>query len=278
LDGEPLSQALLADLAALIAPTRSGLSEYSLANLYLYRARHSYRFLELPVPHIRGVTYDGVVHALPLLTPCAEVADALLDACDCIGPLGEEAPALAAALGLDCTWEDADSDYIYDAGRLAVLAGAKAKRAQARQFENQFSPDFLPLTDARLPFAERVLGGWFADVGRAPGETDFEECREALMLRDRLGLEGWLAVADGEPAGFILTGPAADGSRIVHFAKGRRTHAGAYPWMFARYAARIGQGRINFEQDLGKPGFAQAKGAFAPIARLHKYRLRRRLG
>jgi hypothetical protein len=277
-DGEPLSQALLAELAALIAPTGSGLSEYSLANLYLYRGRHHYRFHRSPVPHIRGVTYDGAVHALPLGPLSAGSAARLLDECDCIGPLGAEAPALAAALGLDCGWVEADSDYVYDAARLAALAGAKAKRAQARAFEAQHNPDFVPLTGGRMLLAEEVLGGWFADVGRAPGDTDFAECREALKLRDALGLEGWLAMVVGEPVGFILAGPAPDGSRIVHFAKGRRAYAGAYPWMFARYAARIGTGPINFEQDLGKPGFAQAKRAFAPAARLHKYRLRRRHG
>jgi len=67
----------------------------------------------------------------------------------------------------------------------------------------------------------------------------------------------------------------ADGSRIVHYAKGRRAYAGAYPWMFAHYAAQAGVARINFEQDLGKPGFAQAKRAFAPAAKLRKFRLKR---
>lgn len=278
LDGEPLSLALLADLAPLIAATQSGLSEYSLANLWLYRARHHYRYFEWPVRHIRGVTYDGARHALPLVPLRREDAEALLATCDCIAPLGADGPALAGDFGLDCTWREADSDYLYDAARLAVLAGAKAKRAQARVFEAIHAPAFLPLTDDIMPLALELLAGWFADVGRAAQDTDLDECREGLMLRDRLGLEGWLALIGDAPAGFILTGPAADGSRIVHFAKGRRAHAGVYPWMFARYAAHVGQGRINFEQDLGKPGFAQAKRAFAPAARLHKYRLRRSQG
>jgi hypothetical protein len=278
LDGEPLSLALLADLAPLIASTRSGLSEYSLANLYLYRRRHRYRYLEWPVRHIRGVTYDGAVHALPLVPLRREDAEALLAICDCIAPVGAGGPALAEALGLDCAWQDADSDYVYDAGRLAVLAGAKAKRAHARAFEARYAPAFVPLTGDSMPLARDILTGWFADVGRSAQDTDLDECREGLELRERLGLEGWLTLVGDEPAGFILTGPAADGSHIVHFAKGRRFYAGAYPWMFARYAARIGQGRINFEQDLGKPGFAQAKRAFAPVALLHKYRLGRRPG
>ena len=113
-----------------------------------------------------------------------------------------------------------------------------------------------------------------ADVGRAPAATDYHECREALAWRAALRLEGWMAVlGSGEPVAFLLAGPEVAGTRIVHFAKGRRAHAGAYPWLFAQFAAVCGAARLNFEQDLGNPGFAQAKRALAPAGQLRKYRL-----
>jgi len=276
-DGDGLlSIEAMAVLRPLIAASGSPLSEYSLANLYLYRHRHHYRFVDAPVPHVRGVTYDGEPHVLPLAPLDAMTVDELLVDSACLAPLGSEAPALARRLDLACGWNEDDSDYVYDAARLGQLTGAKAKRAQARAFEESMAPALVAITADNLAQADAVLDGWFEDVGRGAADTDLDECREALALREALDLEGRLVLARGAPVAFLLAGPGADGSRIVHFAKGRRAFAGAYPWMFAAYAREVGEGRINFEQDLGKPGFAQAKRAFAPAAKLHKYRLRRR--
>ncbi len=272
--GIPMSQDLLPVLRPLVAATRSPLSEYSLANLLLFRERHAYRFHEIPIPHVRGTTYDGERHALPLVPLDAAGCAVLLREVDCIAPLSND--TLAAALDLRCDWRDADSDYLYDAGRLATLAGAKAKRAQARSFEREHRPEERPLNADTIALAGAVLEGWRADVGRDDAGTDRRECREALHLHDLLALDGLVVTVGDEPVAFLLGGPAADGSRIIHFAKGRRAFSAAYPWMFARYAAKVGMGRLNFEQDLGKPGFAQAKRAFAPITQLRKYRLRTR--
>ena len=274
-EGDPLSLAHADRLLPLLAATGSALSEYSLANLLLFRHRHDYRFIEAPLSHIRGMTYDGERHAMPLAPIDAAGARELLRSCDCIAPLGEGAPELAARLGLVCDWNEADSDYVYDADRLATLAGAKAKRAQAQAFEHEARPDAVPIHEGNAALAEVVLRGWFGDVGRAVEDTDFDECREALALRGALGLEGLVVMVRDQPVAFLLSGLGADGNRIVHFAKGRRAFPGAYPWMFARYAATASVPRLNFEQDLGKPGFAQAKRALAPAARLRKYRLRR---
>jgi hypothetical protein len=267
---------LLPQLAQLIGGTGERLSEYSLANLYLYRGRHAYVFRETPVPHVLGTTYDGETHALPLAPLGLDEAEALLADVDCIGPVGAIGPSLAERLGLAIGWNEDDSDYVFDAARLATLSGAKTKRAQARAFETAVRPAFEPIDARHLPFAFDVLEGWSGDVGKTATETDLFECREALQLMKPLGLEGWLVLVGDEPAAFLLAGPSADGGKIIHFAKGRRAKSAAYPWMFSRYAAAIGSGWINFEQDLGNPGFAQAKRAFAPMARLRKYRLRRK--
>jgi hypothetical protein len=273
--GTGLVRADLERLAAWLACPSRQPSEYSLANLYLYRDRHAYRLVEDPIPHLLGMTYDGERHALPLAPLDDDGAVAtLLDSVDCLYPLEEtEAEALGRRLGIAIDWRDEDSDYLYDAPRLARLDGAKAKRAQARAFEEQAAPQLAALEeDAALA----VLDGWLADVGRSAADTDFHECREAIALGKLFGLAGHMTIVAGDPVAFLLAGPAVNGTRIVHFAKGRRAFAGAYPWMFARFAAICGADRLNFEQDLGKPGFAQAKRALAPVARLRKYRVRRR--
>ncbi|RVT94481.1 DUF2156 domain-containing protein [Sphingomonas crocodyli] len=274
--GMPLSLDMRERIEALIAPLRSPLSEYGFANLWLFRDRHDYRFVDGDLPHITGRTYDGERHAMPLVSIDAEGAARLLDGVDCLYPLSDDALAQA---GFDVRWNDDDADYVYRAEALAKLDGAKAKRAQARAFEAEQAPVAEPLSDANLVSARTVLDGWLADVGRDPDMTDLDACREALARREALGLDGLLVTTGaGEPAAFLLAGTNADGSRVVHFAKGRRVHAGAYPWMFARFAATCGAAIVNFEQDLGKPGFAQAKRALAPMGQLRKYRASKRGG
>jgi uncharacterized protein len=61
----------------------------------------------------------------------------------------------------------------------------------------------------------------------------------------------------------------------VHFAKGKRGYPGVFPHLFSRFAGMYGYrfDRLNFEQDLGKPGFRQAKHSHGPSGFLHKHRL-----
>lgn len=249
-------------------------AEYAFANLFLFRARHRYRIVEGPVPHLSGVTYDGERHALPLVQLDSAGAAVLLADHDCLFPFGAEGVEMATRLGLACRAVDADSDYIYDAARLAALDGAKVRRSQARSFEVEHSPSYHALAPGTAGALEGILEGWQADVGREPESTDLAECRQAIAMADTLGLAGALVrIGAGEPVAFLLGSGRADGEHVIHFAKGRRAYSAAYPWLFSRYAAASGAMRINFEQDLGNHGFAQSKRAYAPAGRRKKYRL-----
>lgn len=271
-----LDVSMLPQLAQWLALHPRSPSEYNLSNLFLYRARHGYALCEDEGGMaITGTTYDGERHVLPLgrLTP--ERALSLLDRADCIYPLDEEeAVALCADTPFVMAFNPADSDYLYEADALARLAGAKKKRAQARAFEQMAFPTVRVLGSDTIACAHDVLDGWLMDVARAPGATDLAECREALALMDVLNLSGLVILAGEAPVGLLIAGDGHDGERVVHFAKGRRAHAGVYPWMFAHFALAAGGGRINFEQDLGNAGLAQSKRAFAPVAQRHKFRVR----
>jgi hypothetical protein len=253
-------------------------SELSFANLYLFRDRHDYALVAEPVPHVTGTTYDGERHALPLVPVDAAIARALLGAgVDCVYPVGSEGPALAEEAGLGVRHVDADSDYWFDGQQLSSLVKAKQRRAQARSFEAEHAPRFEPWQAGLAGEALQVLDGWLADVGRTAEATDFDACREAIGLADAIGLEGGLVrIASGEPVAFVLASRRGDAVRILHFAKGRRAYSAAYPWMFSTYAQQCGARLFNFEQDLGNPGLAQSKRAYAPIARAPKYRLYRK--
>ena len=44
----------------------TGLSEYSFANLYLFRRAHDYRFVDGDLPYVYGSTNEGRRHVMPL--------------------------------------------------------------------------------------------------------------------------------------------------------------------------------------------------------------------
>lgn len=252
-------------------------AEYCFANLWLFRKVHEYRIVEEPVPYLRGRTYDGLVHALPLTRPTQAVAETLFEeGVDCLYPYGEHGPELAGLLNLVAGFNPADSDYWYRAADLAGLSAAKMRRSQARLYAEEHAPTFHDWSADLAGDAIAVLDGWADDVGRPSERTDVAECREAIAMAEDLDLQGGVVRVDGEPVAFLLAS-AADNARIVHFAKGRRAHSGAYPWMFAQFADRCGAEWINFEQDLGIPGLAQSKRAYGPARHQPKYRLRKSL-
>jgi hypothetical protein len=275
LPGRPVVRGDIEALAELTAALASPLSEYCAANLYLFRAVHDYRWADGGPPALIGRTYDGVRHLAPLVRISYTELSALsehLTADEVVYPLAE-----AQVEGLAATADPDDSDYLYGARDLAELSGEarKAKRNSRSRFRRIAEPRDEPVGAGNLGDALRVLDGWLADVGRAPDGTDYGACREALALRQALGLEGLIAyTAAGEPAGFLLAGVRGD-MAVVHFAKGRRRWPGVFPHLFSRYAqAGLGRvARLNFEQDLGDPGFRRNKRAYGPMALLAKCRL-----
>jgi hypothetical protein len=252
------------------------LSEYSFPNLYLHRDVHRYSLVTGPVPHVLGTTYDGVRHAMPLLRFDARDSGILLARARCIYPMTEEIAHRVAGFGLQSRWNDDDSDYIYDARRLASLEGPtlRPKRAQADAFAATARPSIAPLGPDNRQHACDILELWMTQVGRPAGDTDYHACREALAQLEALGLAG-IVVYDAArtPCAFLLAQPLGRNGTALHFAKGNRNHPGVYPYMFSQFAARSGSSWLNLEQDLGKPGLRQAKRALDPKDRLRKYRL-----
>jgi hypothetical protein len=265
-----------------LATDRSNLSETSFANLYLFRDTHAYQLVDGPLPHLIGRTYDGQAHVTLLSPPArAEIAMALLHDGACLYPVGDAGLAAFEGLVVSTTRED-DWDYVYEAEAMATLGGRRSrnKRAQARRFESEQSPDLITLDGADAAAtrdAIAVLDGWMADSDKPWAETDYAACREGLEQARALGLWGFVVRGHGKPCGLVLADRLPGGAVCVHFAKGRRDQDGVFPFMFSRLAARVGKGLINFEQDLGNPGFRQSKLAYDPIARLRKHRLSPRM-
>ena len=250
-------------------------SEHCFANIYLFRGRHAYRIMDDPIPHLRGITYDGAIHALPLAPlDASAMAKLQQSGIECIYPLSSEPPDSLIHSGWRREFVQADSDYWYDGAAAAQMRFAKGRRAEGLAFAAEFRPNFEWWSDSAAAEGHTILEGWLDDVRRDIGDTDFGECREAISLVGDLGLEGGLVrTADGVAVAFLLASHRDDGVRVIHFAKGRRAYSGAYPWLFANYA-KVSEARLlNFEQDLGNPGLAQSKRSYLPIEQREKWRL-----
>ncbi len=259
-------------LQGLTSDLGSPFSELCAANLYLFREAHAYRLCIEDIPYVRGVTYDGMSHAAPLTRlDDSALAELSRRARVALFPLAPRA-------GWVSTFNPDDSDYLYRASDLSAYSGAarKGPRHMCRRFRRDFAPRDEPLDGRKTGDALAVLDAWLADVGRPWAATDYAACREALALMEPLKLLGLVTfTSDGDPAGFLLASALADGSVAIHFAKGKRRYPGVFPHLFSRFAEIEGHRfpRLNFEQDLGKPGFRRAKRSHGPSALLHKHRL-----
>jgi hypothetical protein len=277
--GEPLRLEHRAAIEPLLEQLRYGLSEYCFANLYLFREIHQYRLVDVPFPFLLGVTYDGERHAMPLLPLEPPHMETLFDHASCIYPMPKDVIGSMTLSSLDVSWNDADSDYVYDATRLSRLTGAKlrSKRAQAERFRGSAHPVLLPLSAENTPRAQDVLDTWMRQLPPGRANVDYNACARALRHFNDLSLEGILITDGGSKNyAFLIASRLSDGTLAVHFAKGDRDFEGVYPFMFSQLGVGTARGYLNFEQDLGLPGLRQAKRALAPAARLRKYRLRRR--
>ena len=282
--GLPDKEIDLADQAAigpLLARRKAMFSESSFSNVFLFRHVHHYRFIGGSHPVIRGRTYDGANVAMPLFDLStlshADLAEVLGPA-ECFFPVMESDVAHLDPQERDLKWNEADSDYVYETARMAAFDGPllKKRRSLAVRFERDARPVVRAYDASLYGDALSILDQWFADVEKPWAETDYQACREALEHCGVLGMFGLVCYdGAGDPAGFLLASTVREDTATVHFAKGKRKFDGVFPYMFNRFASGVGSGftYLNFEQDLGNPGFRQAKKSYAPAFFLRKYRL-----
>ncbi|CAN5551720.1 DUF2156 domain-containing protein [soil metagenome] len=287
--GEPITLALQPALDAAFTALREGsgaqcLSDHAFSNLYLFRDAHAYRFHPGDWPGVSGRTYDGVPHFLPLFDVSVaptEVLRSLIDAHGCLFPVAVRSTGKLPMDSFTVSASADDADYLFDADSFRDYAGRALakKRNLVRQFLALHTPHAEPFDPALASVALEVLQGWMAQKGKGEGEADERACREAIALADRFALEGFVYFVDTRPIGFVLVQSLQPGVFAVRFAKGLDSHVGVYPYMFqhlCRHFARPVQW-LNFEQDMGLPGFRRSKRSYRPSALLGKWRVGLRL-
>ncbi len=258
----------------------SSISEYSFANLYLFREGHRYEVLRDREVFIAGVTYDGKEHIMPTVDAREldrEYLDAMIREHSMLFPVPEEWVPDFDEDRYEITYDDGDTDYIHFTEKMGSYPGKKlhSKRNLLKQFKEMYEHRALPLTVNELPDALNVLEEWQKDLGLPKEETDYWPCHEAIDLYERLILCGGIWYADDEPCGFIIGEELNEKVFALHFAKGKRKFKGVYQYIFNDFAKVIPAKYccLNFEQDLGMDSLRQAKSTYQPECMVKKYRI-----
>ncbi len=258
------------------------LSQYSFANIYLFRQAHGYRLVRAAEGlYISGRSHDGKCYLMPTtgIGPgnAAELA-ALARDYDFIFPVPEEWLAALGPYQDGADFSEADSDYMYTVEKIATYKGQKmhGKKNLVNQFLRTYAPRPRPLTAGLMDDAREILESWQAHAAEPAGETDYYPCREAFDLYDELVLCGGIYYVEDEPAGFIIGEELRENCFVLHFAKGKKKFKGLYQYMYNHFAQTLPPKYrlLNFEEDMGKEALKLVKRSYHPDCMLKKYRVR----
>jgi hypothetical protein len=276
----PVTLELKDDLHPHLSLTQDGVSEFTFANLYLFRRRYHYTVAMGPEERfiISGERDGKKFFMTPCASPGREILEDLFSSHDYWKNIPESV-IKAERENLEQwgiqTDEDRDNfDYLYLRDDLAELEGKKyhKKRNLVNAFNNAYpNHGIKPLRGDLVPDAFTVLERWKQDKG---GDGDYAAAREALELYGILNLKGSVFYVDEKPAGWCLGESIAKGrSFAVHFEKALDEYKGIYQYMNQAFAVSLPRffTWINREQDLGDPGLRQAKETYRPCGYVKKY-------
>ena len=119
-----------------------GISEFTFANLYLFRAAHNYRIAQLDdnLLVITGRDADAPFFMLPLGLPDRHTLDGLFAEFSTLKCATEAQCRQLSQLGYTVTPDRDNFDYLYSRTDLATLPGRKFHKKKNRLFDYTESP------------------------------------------------------------------------------------------------------------------------------------------
>lgn len=257
------------------------ISEYTFANIYLFRTIHRYEVVFGKDVYIKGVTRDGFKYLMP--TSSIELIDmsdllACLQGCDFLFPIPESWAPHFDAKNFQITSHEQDSDYFFSVEKMSTYPGRNlsGRRNLVKQF-NELYPDHrsIELTSQNIADAFNILEIWQQNVHLDAQSTDYAETHEALKLLDTLKLKGHISYAEGKPVGFILGEPLNPQVYLFQFAKAHIEFKGVYQYLYQEFAKSLANNfqMINLEQDMGEEELKHAKRAYQPDHLVPKLRI-----
>jgi uncharacterized protein len=278
----PASTAVTLALRPLLHPLfqtlPEGISEFTFANIYLFREGHKYALSRLSDGTVIILGEDGgrPFFMSPFRLPEGEMLTILMKSHGRMKCVSTAQKPLLQAMGF-LVEEDRDNfDYLYSRQELAELTGRKfqKKRNLIKAFINNYHYEGRPLLLEYLPDALAILEAWRLEHDSL---GDYVAAREALEKSEELQLCGGIYYADGLPAAYSLGEELACGtSFVIHFEKALNQYKGLYQFVNQAFASIISDPytTLNREQDLGQEGLRHAKLSYRPIGFVEKYTAR----
>lgn len=279
-DFAPVSLDVKDALREALTMAKDGVSEFTFANLYLFRRRYNYKISRENGGNIliSGERDGKKFFTTPLAAPSEGVLQALFTKHDYWKSISdsvlENSRNILEKLGIKAVEDRDNFDYLYNTSDLARLSGKKFHKK--RNLVNAFllsypDHDEKPLTKEHLPQALAVLERWRQDKGE---DGDYVAAKEALELSSEMKLEGMICFVNKHPVGYCLGEYIAGESMFaVHFEKCVDEYKGIYQAVNQFFAASLPPecAYINREQDLGDEGLRQAKMTYRPCGFVKKY-------
>ena len=257
------------------------ISEYTFANIYLFRQIHHYQLFYWNELFLKGITRSGESFLMPTsrfmdhMTQ-KEIHDHLNEV-DFFYPIPEQWLDAFDPKIFHRTYDKNDSDYVFSHEKIQTFIGShsNSKSNLVKQLLSSNSVEVLPLDQDQIPFALSILDDWQENQELDRTQTDYVACREAVELLNKLQLNGLIAYVDKEPAGFIIGERMAEENYVIHFVKGKKIIKGIYQHLFQQLADVLGENIkfINFEQDMGSSHLRQSKHSYHPDRMIHKWRI-----
>ncbi|SMC87331.1 hypothetical protein SAMN02746065_11344 [Desulfocicer vacuolatum DSM 3385] len=256
-----------------------GISEFTFANIYLFRQQHNYRLTRVDQKHlvILGDDNGASFFMCPFGLPSQAAVNNLFDTHVTLKCATRLQANHFEERGFIVTRDRDNFDYLYSRKSLAELSGRKyhKKRNLIKAFVNNYAYEGRPLLDEHIPQAVSVLDEWQKN---RRDHGDYLAAREALEKCDPLQLCGGIYYVDNRPVAYTLGEELARGtSFVIHFEKALNQYKGIYQFVNQAFAAIITDHyeTINREQDLGNPGLRQAKMSYKPSGFVEKFKITR---
>lgn len=273
----PVDLALRPVLHPLFQEQQTKVSEFTFANIYLFREKHGYRLSSLPngQPFFLGTDKGQRFFLMPFGLPEKEQLQDLLVREEMMKCVTREQAFLLADQGF-CVEEDRDNfDYLYDRQDLADLNGRHyhKKRNLIKSFTSTYDCTVVPLDREHRRDALQVLEHWRENTQLI---GDAASAREALTQLDALEFCGKVYLVEERPVAYVLGEFMLGGEVfVIHFEKADTRYKGLYQYINQHFAASLPESclTINREQDLGDAGLRRAKGSYKFTGFVEKFRV-----
>jgi hypothetical protein len=271
-------------LDPVFARLQPRISEFTFANLYLFRLAHNYSVTMIgDALVLLGRGYGNEPYFLPPLTGNIEGALSRLFA-EGATLYGADEPFINSYLRdkmVDLVEDRGNFDYLYFRPDLAELPGNRfhKKKNRINYFASRHAYTVIPFEKRYLDGCLELLAEWrrvHAEIENS--SVAFEEVAtgEALQLADSLGLEGVVVLVEGKVKAFSLGGRLNSNTAVCHFEKGDPFLDGIYQLINREFSRLVFTDCtfINREQDLGIMNLRDSKLSYHPVELIKKFRVR----